>query len=181
MDILSSLPEIDEHARYVAVLSELRDLYGACSQAPEAMRMALGENCTISNIKLWLCPPVGPLEGLWMEFEIRVPWLHGVAAASCSPWISAAPPVILAKSRLFHPNVTADGRICLGLRTVDGKTQDVSILGAVNILMCLLQNPEDGADDAVNPLAAQMIADGRYKAYCRDWLERAIPVDGWSQ
>ena len=134
--------------------------------------MELGPGSSLSMVKLWLCPPAGPLERLWMEFEVHIPWLYRAAAGEASAIIRSAPPTILSKSQLFHPNVASDGRICLGLRAINGSVQDVSLLGAVNILMCLLQNPEDGADDAVNPSAAEMVKDGRYRFFCRGLLER---------
>ncbi|KAF9118676.1 hypothetical protein BGW39_000962 [Mortierella sp. 14UC] len=131
----------------------VREVHAMVNDPPEGIRMILSED--ISDIQAWIQGPEGtPFEGGCFRLRVQL-----------NSDFPNTPPKCFFLTKIFHPNVSAQGDVCVSTLKKDWK----KTLGLKNILLvvkCLLivPNPES----ALNEEAGRLLLE----RYC-DYAQRA--------
>ncbi|KAF9907922.1 hypothetical protein BX616_000288 [Lobosporangium transversale] len=129
-----------------------RELYALEQDPPEGIRLILNED-SITDIQAWIQGPGGtPYEG--GVFRIRI---------QLSADFPNSPPKCFFVTKIFHPNVSKQGDICVSTLKKDWK-KDLGLRHILLVIKCLLivPNPES----ALNEEAGRQLLE-RYDDYAK--------------
>ena len=134
---------------------------------PESCSLKFEDVDDLRKFELIVTPNEGNWKGGRFVFEISVPIEYNIK-----------PPSVICKTRLWHPNITEDGKICLSIlreQTVDGTgwlpTRSLKdVVWGLNSLFTDLLN----FDDPLNIEAAEQYARNQYEfdRKVRDYIRK---------
>ncbi|KAG0229997.1 hypothetical protein BGW41_002817 [Actinomortierella wolfii] len=135
-----------------AVRKVTRELYAILDDPPEGIRLILNED-SITDIQAWILGPEGtPYEGGCFRIRIQL-----------SPDFPNSPPKCYFLTKIFHPNVSPQGDVCVNTLKKDWK-KELGIRHILLVVKCLLivPNPES----ALNEEAGRQLL-VRYEDYAK--------------
>ncbi|KAF9361333.1 hypothetical protein BGX26_004191 [Mortierella sp. AD094] len=136
----------------MALRKVTRELYMLKSDPPEGMRLVLNED-SMTDIQAWIQGPEGtPYEGGCFRLRIQL-----------STDFPNSPPKCFFITKIFHPNVSKQGDVCVSALKKDWK-KDMGIRDILVVVKCLLifPNPES----ALNEEAGRQLLE-RYDDYAK--------------
>ncbi|KAF9978872.1 hypothetical protein BGZ73_008873 [Actinomortierella ambigua] len=143
---------MDSKISPAAIRKVTRELYSIHNDPPEGIRLILNED-SIDDIQAWILGPEGtPYEGGCFRVRIQL-----------VPDFPNSPPICNFLTKIFHPNVSAQGDVCVSTLKKDWK-RDLGIKHILLVVKCLLivPNPES----ALNEEAGRQLLE-RYDDYAK--------------
>lgn len=120
-----------------------------------------GTTKTVKNMFSWegciYGPKDSPYEGGVFHITLAVPNIYPLK-----------PPLFRMETKIYHPNISADGQICLDILKQQW-TPALGIRGALLSIIVLLDNPN--ASDPLNPVAGKQLINNKeeFDIMARTW------------